>query len=151
MITTTVLNFDSLAKECITFLEREQSITLATSLNDKVTARTMSHVNDGLDIYFQTGNTSEKFRQIESNRNIAFAAGNMQIEAFAEILGHPSQNPLFTDLYKTKYPQYYSLYSNSEDEVVIKAVPQKITFYKYIDGKPCKDRLDLKSKEAYRE
>ena len=93
----TVLDFDLLAKEFVASLERAGSITLATSINDKVTARTMSHVNDGLDIYFQTGNTSVKFRQIESNRNIAFAVGNMQIEAFAEILGHPSQNPHFTN------------------------------------------------------
>jgi len=57
------VNFDKLSNEVISTLEKETSIVLATSLNNKVTARTMSHVNDGLTIYFQTGNTSEKFNQ----------------------------------------------------------------------------------------
>jgi len=145
------LDFDLLSKEFIVALERAQSITLATSSKDKVTARTMSHVNDGLDIYFQTGNTSEKFKQIQENRQIAFAVGNMQIEASAEILGHPSQNSRFIDLYKTKFPYYYELYTHAEGEVVVKAIPKKVAFYKYIDGKPCMDILDLELKKAYRE
>ena len=145
------LDFDSLSKDFINTLEKEQSIVLATSSKDSVTARTMSHVNDGSDIYFQTGNTSEKFKQIEANPKIAFAIGNMQIEAFAEILGHPKQNPLFIDLYKIKFPRYYEMYTNFEDEVLIKAIPTKVAFYKYIDGKPCKEILDLKMKKAFRE
>lgn len=145
------INFELLSKEFIALLEKEQSIVLATSAGDKVTARTMSHVNDGLDIYFQTGNTSEKFKQIEANQRIAFAIGNMQIEAIAEILKLPKDTPHFINLYKAKFPRYYDLYTNSEDEVLIKAVPTKVAFYKYIDGKPCKETLDLKTKEAYRE
>lgn len=146
-----LLDFDVLFKEFIITLEKEQSMVLATSSNDKVTARMMSHVNDGIDIYFQTGNESEKLKQIETNPRIAFAIGNVQIEAFAEILGHPIQNPNFIELYKTKFPRYYELYTNSDDEVLIKAIPIKVAFYKYIDGKPCKDTLDLKSKKVYRE
>jgi general stress protein 26 len=146
-----IIDFDSLIKEFIIALAKEPSIILATSLNDEVTARTMSHVNDGLDIYFQTSNTSRKFKQIESNPRIALAVGNMQIEAFTEIIGHPSRNLHFVDLYKTKFPRYYELYSNIADEVVVKAIPVKVTFYKYIDDKPFKDTLDLKLKRAYRE
>ena len=145
------IDFELLSEEFIALLGKEQSIVLATSEGQKVTARTMSHVNDGLDIYFQTGNTSEKFKQIKANPRIAFAIGNMQIEAIAEILKHPQDNPHFINLYKAKFPQYYNLYTNSEDEVLIKAAPTKAAFYKYIDGKPCKDTLDLKTKKAYRE
>ena len=146
-----ISDYDALIKESVSFLENEHSIILATSAGDKVTARTMSHVNDGLDIYFQTGNRSEKFTQIKANPQIAFAAGNMQIEAIAEILGRPGINPKFIDLYKKKFPRYYEVYTNREDEAVIKAIPIKITFYKYIDGKPCRDILDLTLIKAYRE
>ena len=145
------LDFDSLSEDFINTLKKAQSIILATSSEGRVTARTMSHVNDGLDIYFQTGKTSEKFKQIDSNPSIAFAIENMQIEAFAEILGHPKQNPLFIDLYKIKFPRYYEMYTSFEDEVLIKAIPTKVAFYKYVDGKPCKDILDLKTKQAFRE
>ena len=146
-----IIDYKTLMEEAVLFLEKEKSIVLATSADDKVTARTVSHVNDGINIYFQTGNTSEKFMQIKTNPLIALAVGNMQIEAAAEALGHPSANPRFIGLYKIKFPRYYELYTCSEDEAVIKAIPIKITFYKYIDGKPCKDILDLKSQKAYRE
>ena len=137
------LDYEMLVKEAISFLEKEQSLVLATSTDDNVTARTMSHVNDGLDIYFQTGDASKKFMQIQANPRIALAVGYMQIEAFAEILGHPGDNPRFIDMYKAKFPRYYEKYTNHPDEIVIKANPTKISFYKYVDGTPCKDILDI--------
>lgn len=126
----------SMKNEIIIALEREKSITLATCYKNKVTARTMSHVNDGLIIMFQTGCDSEKACQIRENPNIALAAGNIQIEAFAEICGHPNENKDFIEKYKAKFPAYYDQYSNLEDEILIKAYPTKITLYKYVDGKP---------------
>ena len=126
----------NIENEIILVLEREQSITLATCSKNKVTARTMSHVNDGLIIMFQTGGDSEKASQIRENPNIAFTVGNMQIEAVAEICGHLKDDKCFIEKYKVKFPAYYDQYSNIEDEILIKAYPTKITLYKYIDGKP---------------
>lgn len=143
-------DFDALSNEYVEVLQEAKSMILATSSGDKVTARTISHVNDGLDIYFQTDDTSEKCGQIRCNPRIAFAAGNMQIEAFAEIAGHPHYNPHFAELYKAKFPCYYELYTYSENEVVIHSVPSKVTFYKYINRKPYRDILDLNLKKAYR-
>ena len=145
------IDFDKITGEVVSILEKEQSIVLATSSNDNVTARTMSHVNDGLTIYFQTGASSEKYQQIKINPNIAFAVGNMQIEAVAEICGHPNETPHFIELYKTKFPGYYELYTNHKEEVLIKATPRKIKFWKYIDGAPCVETIDLTNKKAYRE
>lgn len=145
------IDFELLTKEFINILENEQSIVLATSAGSKVTARTMSHVNDGSDIYFQTSNTSEKYRQIESNRNIAFAISNVQIKAVAEIQKHPQETPIFINLFKLKFPRYFDLYTNNKDEVLIKAIPTKVTFFKYIAGKPCREILDFETKKAYRE
>ena len=145
------IDFLSLLKEFTAFLEKEQSICLATSAEDKVTARTMSHVNDGVNVYFQTGGESEKVGQIACNPRVAFVAGNMQVEAVAEIMGHPTENPQFISLYKAKFPRYYELYTSGEDEVLIKAVSTRMTFYKYIDGRPCREILDIKLKKAFRE
>jgi len=41
-----IIDYDKLKNEIISILEHEQSIVLATSVDGKVTARTMSHVND---------------------------------------------------------------------------------------------------------
>jgi len=146
-----VLDYHVLSKEITQSLESTQTITLATCCDNKVTARTMSVVNDGLTIMFQTGGHSEKINQMRQNSNVAFAAGNMQIEATAEIFGHPNENQLFLDMYKAKYPQYHSMYTDLPDEVLVIANPVKIALYKYIDGKPCADVLSITESKAYRE
>ena len=146
----TTIDFDVLTKEIICILEKEQLIVLATTSGDKVTARTICHVNDGLDIYFGTSNTSQKYEQINANPNVAFVLGNMQIEAVATICGHPSKNPEFTKIYNAKFPHLVGLYPPREDDVVIKCTPTKIALYKFV-GKPSWDILDLNQKKAYRE
>ena len=145
------LDYYALSKEITQSLESIQTITLATCYDNKVTARTMSIVNDGLTIMFQTGVHSEKINQMRQNSNIAFAAGNMQIEATVKICGHPNENQLFLDKYKAKYPQYYSMYTDLPDEVLVVATPVKIALYKYIDGNPCVDVLSITENRAYRE
>jgi len=143
------LDFIVLQEEIIGIIERLESITLATSSDDKVTARTMSVVNDGLVVMLQTGSNSEKAQQIKENPNVAFAAQNMQIEAIAQISGHPNESQFFIDKYKSKYPQYHAQYTNSPDEILVTATPTKISLYKYVDGKPCIDVLDVKENKAY--
>ncbi|MCL2056561.1 MAG: pyridoxamine 5'-phosphate oxidase family protein [Oscillospiraceae bacterium] len=147
----TQLDFDEAAGQIISVLQKEKHIVLATSSGGKVTARTMSHVNHGLTVYFQTGSASEKFGQIKSNPNIAFAVNNLQIEAVGEICGHPSKTPVFIGLYKEKHPSSYEKYTDLEDEVLIKASIVKAIFYKYIDGMPCREIVDVAGKKAYRE
>ena len=147
----TSIDFDKLSEEVIAILEKEPSVVIATSQDNKVTARTMSHVNDGLAIYFQTSDSSEKFTQIKANPQIAIAVSNMQIEARAEICGRPGACPEFIRLFKAKYPRYYEMYTNREDEVLIKAEPAKIKLWKYVSGAPCCEIADVFGKMAYRE
>jgi len=111
----------------------------------------MSHVNDGLTIYFPAGESSEKLQQIKDNPNIACAIGNMQIEAVAKICGDFNENPYFKKLYETKFPRYFKEYKILGNEVVIKIIPKKIKLWKYFNGVPCFDIADLISKIAYRE
>lgn len=145
------LDYITLQEEIVSKIENFQSITLATSFGNKVTARTMSIVNDGLIILFQTGAHSEKAQQMRNNPNIAFAAQNMQIEAVAQICGHPNESQIFIEKYKSKYPQYYAQYTDTPDEILITVKPKKISLYKYIDGKPCIDILNVTENRAYRE
>lgn len=148
-----MLEFNQLKDEIVKILEREKSITLATSANNKVTARTMSHVNEDLTIYFQTGGSSEKAQQIEQNPNVAFAVANIQIEAIARKYGHPmeSKNKGFADKYKDKFPAYFEKYTNLPDEILFGAYPLKIKMYKYVDGNPTIIVLDIQENRAYLE
>jgi len=144
------LDYKFLALEKEKLLENAQSVVLATSADNKVTARTMSYVNDGLLIMFQTGEYSEKATQMKQNSRVALATGNMQIEAEATFNEHPNKNRVFLEKYKTKFPKYYAMYTNLHDEILVIARPTKISLYKYVDGNPCIDVLDLENKNAYR-
>lgn len=146
-----IIDFDELSQEITAILKKETTIALATALNNKVTARTMSHVNDGLIIYFPAGESSEKMCQIKSNPTVACTIGNIQIEAKAEVCGNFSENPHFKKLYETKFPRYFETYKILGNEVVIKITPTKIKLWKYFDGVPCFEIVDLINKCAYRE
>lgn len=141
-----------LKEEIITMLEKEKHIVLATCSDGRVTARTMSHVNTGMDIFFQTDKKFLKVEQILKNPRVALCAGNLQIEGIAELQGHPSdsENSEFCRLYKQKHPHSFEMYAVMKDEIVIRVKPSLVTLWKYVDGKPCRDYLNLCEDIAYR-
>ena len=145
------LDYNTFAEEIAALIENTQTMALATCSRDKVTARSMAVVNDGLTLLFQTSGLSEKARQLTENSNVAFAAGNMQVEALAYITSDPDEMRTFIDKFKVKYPQYYAAYSGMPDEVTVVCKPIRFALYKFVDGKPCTDILDVCNGLAYRE
>ncbi|MDR0286607.1 MAG: pyridoxamine 5'-phosphate oxidase family protein [Clostridiales bacterium] len=145
------LDYAALTEEIEKILENTQTITLATCSDYKVTARSMAIINDGVNILFQTSGLSEKIKQLTENHNVAFSVGNIQIEAVAHITKNPKEIRSFIEKYKVKYPQYFSTYSGMPDEVTVVCEPVKFALYKFIDGKPCTDILDVSKTLAYRE
>jgi len=133
------IGFCELSKDdVITALEKESKIVLATCANNRVTIRIMSHVNDGLDVYFQTGEFYLKTQQIKANPNVAFSFGTYEIEGVAEVLGHPmdDSNRLFIEKCKVKHPNAVERWSNVPDQVVIKIKPKLARQWRYVDDKP---------------
>ena len=144
---------NELKEEIIDILEREKHIVLASCSDGRVTARTMSHVNVGMDIYLQTDKKFLKVEQIAKNPRVALCVGNLQIEGVAKFEHHPSdlENTEFCNLYKQKHPHSFEMYSSMKDEIVIKVKPTLAILWKYINGKPCRDYLHLNGNIAYRE
>lgn len=145
------LSYKSLMDEVITTLENTQTMTLATCVEGRVTARTMAIVNDGTTLLFQTNGFSEKIRQLNKNNNVAFASDNLQVEAVANITYDQEITQIFVEKYKVKYPQYYAVYSGMPDEVTVICIPIRFALYKFIEGKPYKDVLDVVNNRAYRD
>jgi general stress protein 26 len=147
------INYEKLKNEIIDILNKLNTIILATSDYNRVTARTISIVNDKLIIYCQTDSKFMKCEQIVKNPNIALSINNIQIEAEAKIKGHPllDENKEFTKLFKMKHQDSYNMYSHLESEVVIEFIPRLITLWKYNNDKPFRDFLDIKEKKAFRE
>ncbi len=148
-----ILDVFELEDEIIALLEREKHLVLATCFGERITARTMSHVNIGMDIFFQTDKRFLKVEQMVANPKVALCVGNLQIEGIAELRGHPNdeENIEFTSLYKQKHPHSFDMYANIEHEIVVKVMPSLITLWKYVTGKPCRDYLNITEKIAYRE
>jgi len=144
------LDYATLKAEVIKTLENTQLMILATCSNNKVTARNMAIINDELTIMFQTSGVSEKVQQITANPNIALAAGNMQVEAVARVSTNPVETQKFIDKFKAKFPDYYEKYSGMPDEVVVICTPIRFAMYRFIDGKPCTNVLDVNENSAYR-
>jgi len=144
------IDFDVLRGEIVNILAKEQLLVLATAADGRVTARTICHASDGLDIYFGTSNKSEKYAQMKANPNVALAIGNIQIEAVAEDCGNPEANPAFVKLFNAKFPHLAGLYPPKEDDVVVKCTPTKLSLYKYV-GHPAWEILYPDLQQAYRQ
>ena len=126
------------AEEIIAMLAREKTVILATAAHDRVTTRSMSHVNDGMVIYFQTGKNYLKSKQIEANPNVAISVEGYDFEGEATMLGHPldEENSLFAGLFKEKHPAYFERWSSFDEEIVVRVDVKSVRKWRYVDGKP---------------
>lgn len=125
------------ADDVIAALEKEMTLILATCADNRVTIRPMSHVNEGLSVYFQTGEHYLKSQQIKANPHVALSVGTYEIEGHAEIIGHPTDesNRFFMDKYKVKFPNYAD-YSTLPQQVLIKVEINLVRQWQYKNGKP---------------
>ena len=148
------IDHDVLKEEVLRFLDEHKKLFLATSADDRVTARAMSCVHAGLTIYFQTSNKSDKFAQLVKNPNVALCAANIAIEGVATIGKHTMdpENEQFIELYKKHHLGSFNAYSRLESNVVIRVDPTRIVFWKYDDErKPCREILHVREGRAERE
>ena len=147
------VDFSEFKREIFQLLGDKKTMVLATSSDNRVTARNMSCVVIDKLIYFQTDKTFLKYQQILENPNIALCVDNIQIEGVAKIKKHPfdEENKKFLSTLEKSYKSSFDNYSKMKNEVVVKIVPTLITIWKYQDGQPFRDFLDISKKQAYRE
>lgn len=139
----THIDFKELENEIVNALAKNQIWILATASGNRVTARSVSIVNEGLCCYFQTDTAFDKYQQIIANPNVALCFANIQIEGTARIRGPllAPENEKIIELYKQAHYRSYLRYSHLKNEVLIEIQPTLITLWKYIDDQPCRDFL----------
>ncbi|KYH28749.1 pyridoxamine 5'-phosphate oxidase [Clostridium tepidiprofundi DSM 19306] len=127
-------------------------MVLATSKNNRVTARSVSCILVNSKIYFQTDKTFLKYDQIKHNPNVALCVDNFQVEGYAKIKGHPfeEKNKNFIEVFRKEHEGSFNAYSHMRNEVVIEVEPKFITAWKYENGKPFREFLDFENGRAYR-
>jgi len=143
------LDYEKLAAEIEKKLRKKKEIVLSTCAGDHVTARTMCHINDGLQVLFSTDRRSLKAMQMQENPRIALTVDDLTIEATAELFGRPKGHALFIREYPKKFPHLGKAYPETPDDLLIIAHPKKIQLFRYI-GKPAWDVLEPETSKAYR-
>lgn len=145
------IDFKILQNEITGLLDNTNECILATSWNNRVTARTIYYVCNGLDIYFLTSRAYTKCKQIAKNSNIALCKGNMQIEGIAEIKGHPllEENKMIVDILNKKNSEYIKKYSHYKNTELIVIRPKLITLCKRAGRRLYYEYLDIDKNTAY--
>jgi general stress protein 26 len=144
------LDYENLKNELLKALDTNKIWVLATSDSSRVSARSMSIVHDGLDIYFQTSRHFEKYTQMMQNGNVALCCSNVSIEGVASDVGNWEDNLTLKELYIKQHKGSYNTYGTLPWQVVIKVIPHHVVFWKYINGKPARDFLYLAEQRAER-
>lgn len=132
---------------------KAQKMALATSMDNRVTARTMSFVIENERLYFQTDTSFTKFHQIKSNPLVAVCWNNIQLEGSCKILGHPfeSQNLFFKKSFEENYRGSYEKYSHLSNEILVEIEPILVTVWGYDDAQPYREFFDFKNRHYLKE
>ena len=75
-----VVSFENFKIEIVSILEKNKTWVLSTSLNDEVSSRSMSIINEDLTIYFQTNECYLKDNQMKYNPKVSLCYSNISIE-----------------------------------------------------------------------
>jgi len=148
----TELDFDQVKAEKVRLLEENKDIVLATSLNNRVTARAVRYASEGLTIIFFTLTNLKKVAQIRANPKVALCLKNVSIEGKAELVSQQEEEgKRLAEIIKKKFPGYFEWWYDHTTEMIVfvKVTPTLIVSYVYKDGKPLLEYLDLQNKTAY--
>lgn len=145
------MDFEKLREEKVRFFLDHHTIVLATSNNNKVTARTVSYSTAGLDFYILSWDHHEKIMQIKENPNVALARDNISIKGVAEILGKPldEKTKKAAEIISKKRPKEFEIFSRIPGMIIVKVTPTYIKSWVRIDNKFFIEHLDLEKKQAY--
>lgn len=130
---------------------KSKVMVLATSEQDRVTARLVSCVICNEHIYFQTDKKFIKYSQILANPNVALCFENVQIEGVATVIGHPldSGNHFFAEAYQNHFKESFHSYSSLVDEVLVEIKPTLITVWSYDNNRPFREFFDSQNKKYF--
>ncbi len=143
--------FHKRLEEIFQKLGESQIMCLATSSEDRVTARSMSVIVMGQKFYFQTDRRFLKYNQILRNPRVALCFNNIQIEGICKEQGHPlsAENSSFSNKYNQYFKGSFDKYSHMDNEVVFEVQPKLISLWGYENGEPYQEFFDFEN-DTYR-
>ena len=150
-----LIDYEKLEKETVEILENNKNWILSTSFIDKITSRSMSIINIGLDVYFQTNKKYTKYSQMTKNPNVSLCFGNVSIEGVSKEIGNwkDEKNKEIMELYKSRHLSSYNRYGDLDGQVVFKVSSKKVSYWKYppaASADPYREILYIDKKMAER-
>lgn len=146
------INAQALEQEILDALDKNGIWVLSTSANDYVTARPMSIIHRGLDIYFQSNRDYVKYAQMRTNPHVALTWNNITIEGRAEELGPWGvlADGTLAEQYRDTHENSFKHYAHLKGQTVFHITPIRVRLWKYIEGTPYREILDVAAGEARR-
>jgi Pyridoxamine 5''-phosphate oxidase. len=138
-------NYEQKKERFEEFLSKHPVWIIASGSYNDITASSISVINQGVKIYFQTDYEFEKTKHIIKSPNVALCCANYQVKGKARILG-PTISDKNADLmneYQKVHPNSYKLYSCRDTSCLIEIDPVSIKIWDYIDGEPYITNVDL--------
>lgn len=145
-------DFEKIRSEILTLFSENRGMILATSLNDRVTARHISFVNEDLDIYFTSWDHNKKIIQMKGNPNVALNLNNVQIEGKAEVFTCVFEEKYkdIQDLFRSKFGAVWlNRFSHIKELILVKVIPEKIVKFETINKRFQLQNVDCKNKKVY--
>lgn len=151
MDTMEKLVFVQVKEEKVNFLKEHHLMSLATSLDDRVTVRTVTYASQGLNIYFLSCGYHTKCVQIQGNPNVALCIGNVQVEGNAKILGNPlaGKNQVAAEIYRQQLPEVFANFAPNPEMVLVKVKPTLFATFVKNPERNYLEHLDTKNRIAY--
>jgi uncharacterized pyridoxamine 5'-phosphate oxidase family protein len=151
-VTRQEIDYNTLENKIIEFLQNKRAIVVATSQNNRVTARTVSFVNIGLQIFFWSYENHTKCHQIRVNPKVALCRDNLQVEGMAELKGSvlDKKNETYLSKFKEKFPKDYDRYANEPKMILVDITPTLFVLLVNEDGNLYRDHLNIEEGTAFR-
>ena len=122
-------------------------MVLATSCQDKVSARKMSFLIMNGIFYKKKKKTSRKYQDIQENENVALCLDNIQIEGICKEIGHPLDHQEFCKYFQKYFLSSFQAYSHLENERLFIVEPTFIQRWNYVEGKPIIEQIYIHQKK----
>lgn len=121
-------------------LKTAETVILATSRNDAVSARPVSIMNIGRRMFVRTSGSSRKAQDMACNPNVAICVGNFYFTGKAKLLGSvfDERNAEIRAAYTARFPGAFSIDDEfiQSDEQFFEITVKRVSEWIYENGVP---------------
>lgn len=142
-----MINFNDVENYFWERIDKGMHLVIATSANNKVTARTVTVIPYNKKLYFPTWNNTIKYSQIKENNNVALSVDAIQLTGTAVDVGHPKEekNKEFSRIFRDTFPDGFDEFITSNEAIVVEITLDDVMFNQVGSGEMYKASLTEKT------